>query len=176
MLSRVAKILLVLTSVAPAVLTYAVAAVFMSEITIALKLLAAVIILVLSCITILRHARHNLEKMNLRATSVEVGDQESIGLLLVYLLPLLRPQFEFAEINLWICLIFLLVFALFLSVSYGYHFNPLLGFLGWHFYKIKTQEGVTYVLITKKRLRSVMETIKIGQLTEYILIDLEKET
>lgn len=176
MLSRIAKIFLVLTSVAPAVLTYAVAAVFMGEITIATKLLGTVIILVLFCIAILRYARHNLEKMNLRATSVEVADQESIGLLLVYLLPLLRPQFEFTEINLWMCFIFLLVFALFLSVSYGYHFNPLLGFLGWHFYKIKTQEGVTYVLITKKRLRSVTETIEIGQLTEYILIDVEGGT
>ena len=176
MLSRIAKIFLVLTSVAPAVLTYAVAAAFMGEFTIAAKLLAIVIILVVLCVKMLKHVRHNLEEIDLKVTSAEVADQESIGFLLVYLIPLLRPQFEFAEVNLWMCFIFLLVFALFLSVSYSYHFNPLLGFMKWHFYRVKTQEGISYVLITKKRLRNVMEPIKIGQLTEYILIELEEET
>ena len=35
-----------------------------------------------------------------------------------------------------------------------------------------TKEGVTYVLITKKQLRNVAETIEVGQLTEYIVMDI----
>jgi hypothetical protein len=44
--------------------------------------------------------------------------------------------------------------------------------MGWHFYKVGTKEGVTYVLITKKHLRNATETIEVGQLTEYIVLDL----
>jgi hypothetical protein len=43
--------------------------------------------------------------------------------------------------------------------------------MGWHFYKVGTPEGVTYVLITRKQLRSATGTIEVGQLTEYIVID-----
>ena len=49
---------------------------------------------------------------------------------------------------------------------------PLLGLMGWHFYKVGTKEGVTYVLITKRQLRSASEVISVGQLTEYIVIEL----
>jgi hypothetical protein len=44
--------------------------------------------------------------------------------------------------------------------------------LGWHFYKVTTSDGVTYVLITRKQLRRAAELMQVGQLTEYILIDL----
>jgi hypothetical protein len=42
----------------------------------------------------------------------------------------------------------------------------------WHFYKVGTKEGISYVLITKKQLRNATATIEVGQLTEYIVIDL----
>ena len=45
--------------------------------------------------------------------------------------------------------------------------------MGWHFYKVGTKEGVTYLLITKKLLCNNKEPIIIGTLTEYVLIDLE---
>ncbi len=44
--------------------------------------------------------------------------------------------------------------------------------MGWHFYKAETEEGVTYVLITKRQLRKAKEAVEIGQLTEYIVLDL----
>ena len=59
------------------------------------------------------------------------------------------------------------------ATGYNYHFNPLLGLLKWHFYKVQSNEGVTYVLITKKQLRTAANAVTVGQLTEYILIDLE---
>ncbi|RWT04598.1 hypothetical protein [Aeromonas caviae] len=53
-----------------------------------------------------------------------------------------------------------------------YHFNPLLGLMGWHFYKVSTPEGVTYVLVTKKELRRAQEGLTVVQLTEYIVLDI----
>ena len=42
----------------------------------------------------------------------------------------------------------------------------------WHFYKVGTPKGVTYVLITKKELRHASQLLTVAQLTEYIVIDL----
>ena len=44
--------------------------------------------------------------------------------------------------------------------------------MGWHFYKVLSKEGVAYVLVTKKQLLDAKNTVLVGQLTEYILIDL----
>jgi hypothetical protein len=54
----------------------------------------------------------------------------------------------------------------------GYHFNPLLSILGWHFYKITSTEGVKYVLVTRKYIRTAADIIAVGQLTDYMLVDL----
>jgi len=65
----------------------------------------------------------------------------------------------------------IITFAAVVATGYSYHFNPLLGLMGWHFYKVSTKEGVTYVLVTKRQLRNATETIEVGQLTEYIVLD-----
>ena len=67
---------------------------------------------------------------------------------------------------------FLLIFTVVTSTGYSYHFNPLLGVMKWHFYKVGTPKGVTYVLITKKELRHASQLLTVAQLTEYIVIDL----
>jgi hypothetical protein len=66
----------------------------------------------------------------------------------------------------------IIVFAVIVGTGFGYYFNPLLGLLQWHFYRVTSTDGVTYVLITRKHIRSVVEELKVGQLTEYMLLDL----
>ena len=86
-------------------------------------------------------------------------------------LPLLRTSFSDLE-----PIILIAAFAVFLALAitgYNYHFNPLLRFLGWNFYKVGTPEGVTYVLITRKALISAVGNMTVGQLTAYTLVDLE---
>ena len=110
--------------------------------------------------------------MQFTATTIEAADKENISFLLLYLLPLFTEEFSTLNWNVWIPVV--LIFALVVATGYSYHFNPLLSLFRWHFYKAGTKEGVTYVLITKKQLRNATETIKVGQLTEYIVIDLER--
>lgn len=50
-------------------------------------------------------------------------------------------------VNWEIALPVIIVFGAVVATGYNYHFNPLLGLLGRHFYKVGTPEGVTYVLI-----------------------------
>lgn len=111
-----------------------------------------------------------LEAMPFTGTKVEAADRENMGFLLLYLLPLFTADLTKLNWETWVPAI--VMFAVITATGYNYHFNPLIGLMGWHFYKVESKEGVTYVLITRKQLRSAAGTLTVGQLTEYILIDL----
>jgi hypothetical protein len=173
MLSRIAKLLLTSTAIAPVLFTYAyVACASGAEKQGILLFLLGVVLFVL-CIFLLTYCSKHLEKVDFSMTTAEVADRENIGFLLLYLLPLFTSSFSALNWNIWIPAI--VVFGAVVATGYSYHFNPLLGLLGWHFYKVGTAEGITYVLITKKQLRRATTNICVGQLTEYIVIDLEGE-
>ncbi len=119
---------------------------------------------------LLAYLRRRLEKISFSFSSVETADRESVGMLVLYLLPLLETSFS----NLGILMLIpaVVIFLALALTGYNIHFNPLFNLLGWHFYKVGTQEGVTYVLITKKRITNVAEGVTVGQLTAYTLVDL----
>lgn len=108
---------------------------------------------------------------NFKAMTIEAADRENTALLLLYVMPLFTSQFDTLDWQFWIPTI--VIFAVITATGYNYHFNPLLGLIGWHFYKVVSSEGVTFVLITKKQIRTAATKIKVGQLTEYVLLDLE---
>lgn len=109
--------------------------------------------------------------MELKATTVEAADRENLGFLLLYILPLFTA--DFADFNWHILMPAIMIVGFVVATGYSYHFNPLLGLFGWHFFKIGTNEGVSYILITKKQLKNASKPIQVGQLTEYMLLDIE---
>ena len=118
------------------------------------------------------YVKRHLEELKFSFSSVEVADRESLGLLVVYLVPLLRTSFSDLEY-----LVLVPAVAIFLALAltgHNYHFNPLLRMFQWNFYKVGTSEGVTYILITRRTLRNAVGRITVGQLTGYTLIDLER--
>ena len=169
MLNWLAKLLLTSTAIAPVLLSYAWVAFQEKEALQAAFLMISCSILILLSILMLRYSKQHLERTKFSATTVEAADRENIGFLLLYLLPLFTAQFTALNWQVWIPAI--VIFAAVAATGYSYHFNPLLGLMGWHFYKVGTKEGVTYVLITKRQLRNVTEAIEVGQLTEYIVLD-----
>lgn len=171
MLGRVAKILLVTSAIAPIALVYAWVAFSEKYYYHATGLVSLCVVLVLICLYLLRYAIKNLERFSFTPASVEAADRENVAFMLLYLSPLFTSQFGSINLNLWIPTIG--IFALMTATGYNYHFNPLLGLLGWHFYKVSSAEGVTYVLVTKKQLRKASQIRNVGQLTDYILLDLE---
>lgn len=173
MLSTLAKLMLTGTALAPVALVYA--WVFYSDGNWkwALALVVGAIILIGLMVMLLRFCQEKLERSQFKVTSIEAADREHITFILLYLSPLFTS--ELGDLNWDLLIPTVIVFILVISTGYGYHFNPLLGLLGWHFYKVSTLEGVSYVLITKKELRSAKQCLNVGQLTEYIVIDLPKE-
>jgi len=170
MLNGIAKMALTSTAIAPVLLTYGWVAYQDDDTKTAVILVLACAALAWVCIRLLRYSKENLERMKFEAASVEAADRENIAFLLLYLLPLFTAQFDALNWQVWLPAV--LIFAAVVATGYNYHFSPLLGLMGWHFYKVGTKEGVTYVLITKRQLRSASEVISVGQLTEYIVIEL----
>lgn len=168
MLSLVARVVLTLTALAPVLLTYA-WSVRQQDSGLALLLVTAAALLTLLCVNILHKAEERLEKVSLRINGAEAADRENVAFLLLYISPLFGQAF--LELNWSIALPVVLVFGLVTLTGYNYHFSPLLGLLGWHAYKVNSSEGITYVLLTKRQLRSALGPIVVRQLTEYVLIE-----
>lgn len=170
MLSAIARVMLTASAIAPIALTYAWVAFTQDEFTVSVTALIVGILAVCMCLLVLNYARKNLEKMSFKPKSIEAADRENIGFMMLYLLPLFTDKVNTLNWSLWLPTV--IVFALITAFGYSYHFNPLLGLLGWHFYKVESAEGVTYVVVTRKHLRAASQSLTVGQLTEYILIDL----
>ena len=170
MFSTIAKWIFSSTAIAPVALTYGWVAFQKGENVLTGISFIITIILVFFCKCLMKYARSNNERMKFSIVSVEAADRENMAFLLLYLLPLFTAQFDALNWEIWVPAI--LIFATVIATGYSYHFNPLLGILGWHFYKVATKEGITYVLITKKYLQNTLENIEVVQLTEYMVLDL----
>jgi hypothetical protein len=170
MFNALARLLLTGTALAPVGLTYAWVAYVQGDHRTAKIILAISLGLVVICAILLRSATKNLAASDFRASSIEAADHENTAFLLLYVMPLFTSRFETLDWQFWVPTI--AIFAVITATGYNYHFNPLLGLMRWHFYKVQSAEGVTFVLITKKHLRTAATDLRVGQLTEYILLDL----
>lgn len=170
MLSGFARLLLTGTAMAPVGLTYAWVAYMQGQTAIALSLLGVCALLLLICVLLLRLAKRNLATSDFKPSLIEAADHQNAAFLLLYVMPLFTDRIEALEWQFWIPVV--IIFSVITATGYNYHSNPLLGLLGWHFYKVESPEGVTFVLITKKHLRSAANNLQVGQLTEYILLDM----
>ena len=171
MFGWLAKTFLVMSAIAPVGLVYAWVSFNAGKVLLALILIIGCLLLVTICIWLFGQSKRQLERFPFKPVSVEAADRENIAFMLLYLSPLFTNQV--GDLNMTLIVPTLAVFALLTATGYNYHFNPLLGLANWHFYKVSSAEGVTYVLITKKQLRNTNQISEVGQLTEYILIDLE---
>lgn len=174
MFSWLARILLTATALAPAGLSYAWVAFSDGHLKASLIILGVCVILFAICLFLLHYAQKNIERQELTTTSMEPVDGEVIASLLLYILPLFTANFASLNWDVWPPA--LVIFLIIVSTGYAFQFNPLLNVMGWHFFKVHTPEGITYLLITKQNIKNVKQVIIGGQLTEYIMIDLGEKT
>jgi len=171
MLGRFAKPLLVATSIAPVLLTYAFAQ-YLRDGVLSWDLLPYVgsaACLVLLCVLILRGAGTMLEVLPFAPRTVKSADSEVVGFILAYLLPLLAGGEAKPDPRLLVCVF--IVLAAVVWTTNSYHVNPLMGLLGYHFYEVVDDEGVTYLLISRKSVRPARGTSAVVQLTDYMVME-----
>lgn len=183
MLNSILKILLVSTSLSPILLTYWFAELskayqeddatikeFVSEHYHAgIEYLLPAIFLLICCLAIINVAKRRLETLPINISTIKTADRESLGFILVYLLPLANTSN--AEINVSVLIFVAILFFLIVFTSNAYHFNPLLSFFGYHFYEVTTESGITYILITRKNITNGKKVKSIVQLSEYMILE-----
>lgn len=133
-------------------------------------LLAALILSVLCfALVSLAASQHGLERLPVKIKAVKTVDKEIVGFLLVYLLPLINQSQNTISVPV---LVFIAVIFFFIVYnSHAYHFNPLLGFFGYHFYEVTIDGDITYVLITRQNITDCKNVSQVVQLTEYMILD-----
>jgi len=126
-------------------------------------------ILTLICWKLITLSKKNLEVMPVKIITVKTVDKEIIGFILVYLLPLINQTTT--TVNGSVLIFVGILFFMIVSTSHSYHFNPLLGFLGYHFYEVNIEGGIFYVLISKQNITHSKSIEKVVQLTEYMILE-----
>lgn len=181
-MNKIAKILLVATSLSPILITYWFVR-QVSNFNESLSLLENIkcnysvgsvylissLILLITCIIILRLSKKKLELQTVKIEEIKTADKESLAFIIVYLLPLAQGTNDSFSLPVLIfvgCLFFFIVLN-----SNSYHFNPILSFFGYHFYEVKIEGGMNYILISKKNIRRSRTIQHIYQLTEYMILE-----
>lgn len=168
-MSRLAKYVLAATAFSPALLIYSVVSLVNCDYRDAAAFLAACVGLVLACHVLMHFGTRCLSTRSYKTATVETADSEVFNVLLVYLLPLITKDLATYNWVAWILVTFL--FCLVVATSYGFHFNPLLIFLRYHFYKVTEQGGMPHVLITRRRIYKVGEALTVARLADYLLVE-----
>ena len=157
-------------SIGPVLIVYGIVGLFECAFVEGIAVLLTGLFFVAIGFFLITYLKKGLEKIRTSFSSVEAADRESIVLLVLYILPLLRTSFQ--DLTL---LILVPAVAIFLALSLtgnNYHFNPLFNLFGWHFYKVRTPGGITYALITRRDMRGRTEEFEVGRLAPFTVIDL----
>ena len=184
MLNKLAKLALVSTALAPISLTLwfiEISSVWQRDVPWAESLathwlvgsgyLLAALVLSSLCFSLiwLSASRYGLERLPVKIKSVKTVDKEIVGFLLVYLLPLINQSQS--TISPPVLVFVAVIFFFIVYNSHAYHFNPLLGFFGYHFFEVTIDGDITYVLITHQNITDCKAVSHVVQLTEYMILD-----
>jgi len=131
------------------------------------------ILMTVVCFLLIWLAGQKLEKLPIQIKAVKTVDKEIVGFLLVYLLPLLNQSTN--TISIPVLVFIAIIFFIIIHNSHAYHFNPLLGFFGFHFYEVTIEGDITYVLITRQKISDCKSISKVVQLTEYMILEAKGE-
>lgn len=131
--------------------------------------LLATALMSLLCFLLVWLSGRNLERLPVKIKAVKTVDKEIVGFLLVYLLPLINQTNN--TISLPVLVFIAVIFFFIVQNSHAYHFNPLLGFFGYHFYEVTIEGDITYVLITRQNIADCKSISHVVQLTEYMILE-----
>lgn len=115
--------------------------------------LVAALLLVFLCWALLRYAAKNAQQHAFFIKEFERNDKEVLAFLVTYLLPFLSND-KMGFTGDWLTGAYVLgIIFLVIAHAGAFHFNPVMGLLGYHFYAVKNGDGVSHLLISKEELR-----------------------
>ena len=174
MFNQFAKFLLVATSLAPILGAVAVSQFSSGKAWQSWSpWLATAILLALLCLLLLKYASKNIQTTNYKVSEFEQNDKEVLAFLLAYLLPFISGD-NMTFDGQWLTGIYVL-FIIFVVVAHAgaFHFNPIMGLMGYHFYGVKTEDGVSQLLISKDELRRTNKNLTTVKLARNIYLQIK---
>jgi hypothetical protein len=115
-------------------------------------------------------SRHGLERLPVKIKVSKNGGQGDRRLFAGLPVAANQPEPEHhqpASVLVFVAVIFFFI----VYNSHAYHFNPLLGFFGYHFFEVTIEGDITYVLITRQNITDCKNVSQVVQLTEYMILD-----
>lgn len=169
MLSKLLRILLTASSIAPTSFTVAFIGFINHNNTLLWSSLLIGLILCFLCIFIVFAYQKCGETLTKNISSLTPANKEITNYFLAYIFPLLGSESIFSNTYMTIFFYGCLSFYTFFSESYN--FNPLLSLFGYRFYEAQDDTGVGFVLLSKQTIKSINGTeFKVRKLTDYIYI------
>lgn len=170
MLGKPTRVILALTAVAPVSVSLAyIFATRNHDWLMALLAICLCVALAIISSWIVTSAASKFEKLPIAIKKVKSADKEVVGFFIAYALPLIFKGASDQDMGAWLLAGLMLMFVLW--TTHALHVNPVLGLIGFHFYEVETQEGVTYLLITKRTINNLKSITSVVQLTEYGILD-----
>ncbi|WP_122682237.1 hypothetical protein [Pseudomonas viridiflava] len=170
MLGKPTRVILALTAIAP--VSVSLAYIFFSHgINFAYVFLCLFICIALGFYSswVIHKAARDFQALPIVIKKAKSADKEVLGFFVAYALPLMFRGDVNPDVGAWIIAGLMLVLVLW--TTHALHVNPVLGVIGFHFYEVETQEGVTYLLITKRAISNLKSLRAVVQITEYGILD-----
>ena len=168
-MGKLARFFLAATAFTPIFLVYALISLVNGDWNQALVYSLIGVSWILLNLLILQFCYQHLQRMPFTTKTVRAADEDNLGFLLIYLLPLITGEalvhnwIEWAVVTVFLCLI--------ICTSYGYHFNPVLTLFGYHFYRVTDKSEIPHILITKRRIHVVGEKLNVMCVADYVLME-----
>ena len=170
MLGRLIRVLLALTAIAP--LSVSLAYIYATrDANIQYSVIAGLFCVLLGAgsIWIIQTAQSTLERLPVVIKKAKSADKEVIGFFVAYALPLVFRGQSSQDLGAWLVAGTMLLFVLW--STHSMQVNPVLGMFGYHFYEVETSDGITYLLITRRKINSVLSIGNVVQLSEYGILE-----
>lgn len=174
MLNRFAKFLLVATSLSPLLGAVAVSKISHGEPALHwVPWIITAVLLAFLCWAVLWYSARHVQQQSCYIKEFEQNDKEILAFLVTYLLPFLSSE-KMGFVGDWMtgAYVLLIIFAV-ITHAGAFHFNPVMGLLGYHFYSVKNSEGCSYLLISKIELTKQNVEVQTVRLAHHIYLHIE---
>ena len=170
-MNRFGKFVFVATALAPCAWAYSVNLFAHGENELAWLWLGIGFGLFVICWLMLEGVKRFHQRQPLTTKKVKLADKEILAFLLAYLLPLAANVHVGFRGDILTAIFVYGVIALCVLHSNAFTFNPLLAILGYHFYEVEGDMGMTFLLLTRRTLHACESTFTVVQFGEYIFVE-----
>ena len=173
-MNTLSKIIYNISTVIPLLCTFALTwYIRKADYTIPLATLFASIFIMVLLIIVFIYGKKHIAPITIRVSDISPNDGWVIGYIISYILPFANVVLE--DFNLIICTTIAIIMLLILPFLNSNPPNPLLFFVGYHFYQLSAENGVSgYVLLSKRKLRKRQDVKLVGRIFEFLLLDMEE--